>query len=166
MKKILYWIIGIISGIVLFLVGFLWRQPQINKLRKKVESLQKDNSKLVALCENQQNQFRELLVQHKTFKVFVFKKKAHTEKLQANLVLQYALKEYVILLLKRVKYQQELEKPEIRFFNIMEKVVEGKEISTTDKANIHVFIMEIYKKEIENLKECEFDSVMKELEIA
>lgn len=166
MKKILYWIIGIISGILMFLTGFLWRQPKINKLKKEVESLQKDNSKLISLCEQQQEQFRELLVQHKAFKVFAFKKKAHTEKLHANLVLQYAIKEYVSLLVKRVKHQQELEKSEIRFFNIMEKVVEGKDVSTTDKANMRDFIMARHKAEIKSLKECNFEAMMKELETA
>ena len=166
MKKIIYCIIGGLSGILLFLTGFLWQQPKINKLKKQVDALQKDNSKLLSMCEEQQVRFKELLIQHKAFKVFSFKKKAHTEKLHANLVLQYALNEYMLILIKRVKYQQELEKEEIRFFTIMEKVIEGKKISTTDKANIHEFVMIKHKSEIKKLKECDFTPVMKELETA
>lgn len=166
MKKIIYWIIGGLSGILLFLTGFLWQQPKINKLKKQVDALQKDNSKLLSMCEEQQEKFKELLIQHKAFKVFSFRKKAHTEKLYANLVLQYALHDYMLILIKRVKYQQELEKEEIRFFTIMEKVIEGKKISTTDKANIHEFVMIKHKSEIKKLKECDFTLVMKELETA
>ena len=41
MKKAIYWIIGGLIALGSFLLGFLIRQPQINKLKKQVELLQK-----------------------------------------------------------------------------------------------------------------------------
>ena len=167
MKRILYWIITSLAAIGMFFTGFLWRQPKINKLKKQIESLQKDNGKLLDICQNQQTKFRELLVQHKALKAFNFKKKAKSEsQLHETLVMQYALKEYIAILLKRVKYQQELEKEEIRFFNIMEKFIDGKKITTTDKVNMTDFVVSKHKSDIKKLKECDFDLIMNELQTA
>ena len=107
MKKAMYWIIGGLIGIGSFLLGFLIRQPQINKLKKQVELLQKDNSKLIGLIEARQAEYKELLVQHKALKALQHRKKAASKELLAeNLVMQYAIREYLSLLLKRVKYER------------------------------------------------------------
>ena len=137
MKKALYWIVGGLIAVFSFLLGFLIRQPQINKLKKQVELLQKDNSKLIALIENKQNEFKELLVQHKALKALQHRKRVASKELLAeNLVMQYAIREYLSLLLKRVKYEQELTKEEILFFDSFEKVIDGKKLSTADKVKI------------------------------
>lgn len=165
MKKTLYWIVGGLIAFSTFLLGFLIRQPQINKLKKQVELLQKDNSKLITLIENKQAEFKELLVQHKALKALQHRKKAATKELIAeNLVMQYAIREYLSLLLKRVKYDQELTKEEILFFDSFEKVIDGKKLSTADKVKIRDHIMTQYPAEIKKLMPCEYAEVLDELD--
>lgn len=165
MKKTLYWIVGGLVAFSSFLLGFLIRQPQINKLKKQVELLQKDNSKLIALIENKQAEFKELLVQHKALKALQHRKKAATKELIAeNLVMQYAIREYLSLLLKRVKCDQELTKEEILFFDSFEKVIDGKKLSTADKVKIRDHIMTRYPTEIKKLMPCEYAEVLDELD--
>lgn len=165
MKKALYWIVGGLIAVFSFLLGFLIRQPQINKLKKQVELLQKDNSKLIALIENKQNEFKELLLQHKALKALQHRKRAASKELLAeNLVMQYAIREYLSLLLKRVKYEQELTKEEILFFDSFEKVIDGKKLSTADKVKIRDHIMAQYSMEIKKHIPCEYAEVLDELD--
>ncbi len=164
MKKLIYGIISVLLMICSFLLGFLIRQPKINKLKKQVELLQKDNSRLIAIAEKQQTEFRELLVQHKALKALQFRKKsAVKEQITENLAMQYAIREYLNLLLKSVKYEYKLEKEEILFFNAFEKFIDGKKLSTSDKVKIRDHIMEHYGSEVKQLKECEYASVLEEL---
>ena len=164
MRKIVYWVLGILSGAGLFLFGFLIRQPQINRLKKQMEFLQKDSSRLQELCQRQQNDFRNLLVQHKALKAFNFKKKSVSkDNLQDNLVLQYAIKEYLELLVKRVRYGQELRKDEIAFFNASENLIEGKKLSTSDKVKIKDYILERHSVDINGLQECDYTTIFQEM---
>lgn len=165
MKKPLCWIIGGLSAISIFLFGFLIRQPQINKLRKQVELLHKDNSRLLKLCKTLQNDYRELFIQHKSLKVYqLMKKNASMEKLKENLIMQYALNSYMELLRKRVKYEQELTKSEIVFFNAIENFIDGKKLSTGDKIKIRDFILGRYSDEINSLRECDYKAILQELD--
>lgn len=165
MKKAIYWIVGGLIAIGSFLLGFLIPQPQINKLKKQVELLQKDNSKLIGLIEARQAEYKELLVQHKALKALQHRKKAASkEMLTENLVMQYAIREYLSLLLKRVKYERELTKTEILFFNAFEKVIDGKKLSTSDKVKIRDHIMATYPAEIKKLMPCEYSEVLDEID--
>lgn len=164
MKKISYWIIGLFSAIGMFLLGFLIRQPQINKLNKRVEHLLEDNNRLQGLCETYQNNFRELLIQHKALKIYnLIKKNASIEKISENLIMQYALNSYMELVLKRVKYEQKLTKSEIAFFNAFENFIDGKKLSIGDKTKIRNFILGRYSAEIKSRKECDYTVILQEL---
>lgn len=167
MKKLLYSILAALIGLGAFLAGILIRQPRINKLKKQVETLQKDNSRLISLCESKQNEYRELLVQHKALKAFQFRKKAVLhDKMVESISMQYAIKDYVSLLIKRVKHEQELSKEEIMFFNAFEKVIDGKTISINDKVKILSYVKAQHETEIKQLKDCDFASILNELEDA
>ena len=164
MKKIIYWILGLLGAIGGFLFGFLLRQPGINKLKKQIVLLQKDNGRLLDLCQSQHEEFCNLLVQHKALKAFSFRKKASSkEKLRENLILQYAIKAYIELLLIRVKHEQELSKSEISFFNAFDNVIDGKKLSTSNMAKIRDFVLEHQSTEIDSLKECDYTLVFQEL---
>ena len=52
MKKLIYWIIGLLIGLFGFIAGALIRQPQINKLKEQVKLLQKDNRRF---CRTQEH---------------------------------------------------------------------------------------------------------------
>jgi hypothetical protein len=164
MKKLTYWILGGLITALAFLTGFLIRQPKVNKLKKQVERLQNDNGNLLNLYQSQQAKFRELLVQHKALKALNFRKKtASKEKLEENLIWQYAIKDYLKLLFKRGKHEQELEKAEIKFFNAFEQVIDGKKISTSDKVKIREYVLHRHSGEIKALKECDCSAVFQEL---
>ena len=164
MKNIVKWLLGILAGIGIFFAGFMARQPQINKLKKQVEKLQKDNKKLIELIESKQSAYRELLVQHKALKALQHKKKAESkEQLESNLIYQYAIREYLELLLKRVKYEKELAKEEIVFFDTFEKAIDGKELKAIDFAKVRDYVMDKNSLSIKKLKECDYTAVLNEL---
>lgn len=165
MKKIICGIISFFLMVGGFLAGFLTQQPKINNLKKQVELLQKDSRKLEAMISDQQRKFQELRIQHKAFKALQFRKKSEIkEQMTENLVFQYAIKEYLTLLLKNGRDGQKLEKDEITFFESFEKIIDGKNISTSDKVKIRDYIMEHHGCEIKQLKECEYTEIMAELQ--
>ena len=164
MKKLVYAIIAALIAIGSFFAGFLIRQPKINKLKKQIEMLQQDNSKLIKLIDENRKKYQELLVQHKALKALQFRKKSELkDQLAESLIMQYAIREYLILLLKSGKYNNKLEKNEVIFFNAFEKIIDGKKISTSDKVKIRDHITEKYKAEIKGLKECECATVFADL---
>lgn len=165
MKKITYGIIGFFLMLGGFFAGFLIRQPKINKLKKQVELLQKDNRKLIDMITDKQQIYQELLIQHKALKALQFRKKSEIkEQMTENLVIQYAIRAYLTLLLKSGRYEQKLDKDEIVFLKAFEKVIDGKKLSSSDKVKIHDYIMEHYGHEIKQLKQCEYAAVMAELQ--
>ena len=48
----------------------------------------------------------------------------------------------------------------------MEKFIDGKKITTTDKVNMTDFVVSKHKSDIKKLKECDFDLIMNELQTA
>ena len=165
MKKITYGIIGFFLMLGGFLTGFLIRQPKINKLKKQVELLQKDNRKLIEMITNKQQIYQELLIQHKALKALQFRKKSEIkEQMTENLVMQYAIRAYLTLLMKSGRYDKKLDKDEVVFFKAFEKVIDGKKLSTSDKVKIRDYIMEHHGHEIKQLKQCEYAVVMAELQ--
>ncbi len=161
MKRLTNWIIGVLSAGLLILFGCLIRQPKMNRLKKQLELLQKDNGKLQILINSQKKEFRELLVQHKTLKAFsLIKRTSSKDRITENLVMQYGLKAYVDLLLKRVKCEQKLTKSEISFFCAYERFINGNSLSTLDKEKIKKYILEHYATDIKNLKECDDATIL------
>lgn len=164
MNKLSNWIAGILIAVGGILVGFFIRQPKINKLRKQIESLQKNNQRLLDIHEQQQSDFRKLLAQHKALKAHSLGKKKRSDKmLQENLELQYAELDYLELLLKRVKFEHKMSREEKSFFKAYEKVVNGKNISTSTMIIIRGFTRERHSDEIKNHQECDLSAVMQEL---
>ena len=165
MKKISRWIIGVLGAIVFFLFGFFIRQPQINKLKEQVKILQKDMSRLYNLCEKQHTEYRDLLVQHKALKALQFKKKSSLkEQLAENLVMQYAIWDYVALLIKSVKSGQKMSKEEASFFWAFEKLINGEKVTPSDMAKISNYTKPRHESEIKDFRECDYGSLFMELQ--
>lgn len=78
--------------------------------------------------------------------------------------MQYAIRAYLTSLLKNGRYEKPLEKDEIVFFKAFEKVIDGKKLSTSDKAKIRDYIMEKHGREIKKLRECKYAPVLEELQ--
>lgn len=165
MKKFKYAIIAFFSMLGGFIFGILIQQPKVNNLKKQIELLQQDNRKLIAMINDKQQSFQELLIQHKALKALQFRKKSEIkEQMTENLVMQYAISAYLTLLLKSGRYEQKLEQDETRFFKAFEKVIDGKNLSTNDKMIIHNYIMQHHGREINQFKECEYTAIMEELQ--
>ena len=148
-----------------FITGFLIRQPKINKLKKQVELLQKDSRRLIEMITEMRQDYNELLVQHKALKALQFRKKSTIkEQMTENLVMQYAIRSYLKLLIKNGRYETPLEKDEIVFFKAFEKVIDGKKLSPGDKVKIRDYIMEHHNQEIKQQKECEYTTILEELQ--
>ena len=164
MKKLADWIIALIALLSGIVIGVLAMQPKVNKLKKQVAALQKNNAQLLARCDQLQVEFRELLVQHKALKALHFKKKADSKgRLQENLMMQYAIRDYLELLLKRVKTQQKFERDEKVFFKAFEGVIEGAALSGSDKAHVKEYVLAHHKGEIDALRECDFTLTLQAL---
>ena len=165
MKKLYYALIGALIAIASFITGFLIRQPKINKLKKQLELLQSDNHKLLDMVNEKKKEYQELHVQHMALKALQFRKKsASKERIVENLIMQYAIHAYLTLLIKSGRYEKELCKDEIIFFNAFEKVINGKKLSSGDKVKIRDYVMDCYSAEIKKLNECEFAGILGELQ--
>lgn len=164
MNKLKDWICVILATFAGFFACFLIMQPKVNKLKKQVAVLQENNAQLLARCNHLQEEFRELLVQHKALKALQFKKKADSKgRLQENLMMQYAIRDYLELLLKRVKTQQKFDNGEKTFYKAFEGVIEGAPLSGTDKAHVKEYVLAHHKGEIDALRECDFTLTLQAL---
>ena len=133
MKKLLQVIWMPIAGLGLFFAGFFIRQPKINKLKKQISRLEREFRNQTDLNSKLQGEFEELFIQYKALRVIdIMKKTESKEKIKGNLIMQYALREYLELLIRRVKKKEELEKEEIQFLDAFEDVVNGKQLSSGD----------------------------------
>ena len=154
-------ILVLVMGLMLTLTGCGFA----SKAQKLVDQFKNGEELTIEMITDKQQNYQELLVQHKALKALQFRKKsAVKEQMIENLVMQYAIRAYLGLLLKNGRYEKPLEKDEIVFFKAFEKVVDGKKLSTSDKVKIRDYIMEHYRCEIKQLRECDYASVLNELQ--
>ena len=164
MKRLTAAILALFTAIACFFAGFLVRQPSINKLKKQVKRLQAENKRLTDLQLTLSKELSDLLAQVKALKVFDFKHRADcNEKIRQNLTFQYALFEYLRLLLDRVRDQIEMSDEEMKFFKAYEKVIDGKNLGNGDKDTIQNYITSKYATEIKQQKECNLSQAIEML---
>jgi len=164
MNKLRDWLGVIIGALFGGIACLLIMQPKVNKLKKQVAALQKNNAQLLARCDQLQKEFQELFVQHKALKALHFKKKADSKgRLQENLMMQYAIRDYLELLLKRVKTQQKFDGNEKAFFKAFEGVIEGAVLTGSDKTRVKEYVMTHHKAEIDALRVCDFAPTLQAL---
>ena len=157
MNKIIKWLgYGLIGagGIV---TGLLARQPKINKLTKQVKTLQQQLSTLQEKMHAYQDSFDNLLIKYKGLKILQLKKKAeYHDKLKDNLMLQYGIKDYIIILFESSKNQRKLTNLEKVFYKSFDDVIEGKELGESTFANIKKYVLNNHENEITALKPCDY----------
>ena len=165
MKRIIFALIALLSAIGGFLIGFLIRQPKINKLKKHIEKLQKEIGRLQHDNQKYHDDFQNALLHLKSLKAINnIKRKKAKENAAGILIFQYGMKDYLLLLLHMLKTGAKVETIDIRFFNTFDKVIEGKVISDKDKEIIRDYIISRHKTEIENLQECDCSVIINEIE--
>ena len=165
MNKILSIVVLIASTLAALFTGILIRQPKINKLKKQVQSLQAKNIQLYEMREQQQQQINEMFIEYQAFKIGHHKEKLKCkENIKGLLVYQYASKEYLTLLIDRVKNNKKIDKDALPFFSAFEQFIDGKDVSEKDAEIIKDFIVNKYGSEIEKLKECDYGYLLEEIE--
>jgi len=165
MNKIVSIIILIFSSIAGILVGMFIRQPKINKLKKQVQSLQEKNTQIYNMREQQQQQLNEMFIKYQAFKIGHRKDKLKCkENIKGLLVYQYASKEYLTILIDRVKNNKKIEKEALPFFNAFEQFIDGKDVTKKDGKIIKAYITKKYGTEIDELKECDYGYLIDEME--
>ena len=146
-------------------VGALSRQPEINSLQAQVRKLQSEVERLQNVIRMQDRQIKQLLVQYKGLKAYQFNARNKARNYtRGALIFQYAYKEYLELLMHSVDTGMvKLSQEETIFFNIFDKVIEGQNVSDSEKEAIKEYILYRYKTRIDNLQECDCNSMVERL---
>lgn len=156
--------IGVLTGIGGTILGALLRQPEINKLKKQVRKLQKEIERLQINQRAQDEQIKELIIKYKALKIFQFrKKKEGRENIRGLLLYQYGTYDYLDLLIGTVKGEKEMKREDILFYNMFDKVIEGKSISEKEKAAIKEYVMNKHWFEISMMKTYDITDKFEEL---
>lgn len=162
LKEIIW---GVVFALLGLFTGLLLRQPQVNKLKKQVKTNVADNGRLVTLNETIQKDYSELLLKVKAHRAFFLVNKKTTGSLTENLTLQYSLFDYLSILMKRIRAGEKLEKDELRFLNAFEKVVNGDELSSSDKKTIKDYTTKRHEKEIKQQMPCNCNPLLENLKL-
>lgn len=144
-----------------FIMGALFRQPEINRLKRQVKKLQDEIERLTQIIETQSQQIRALKRDYKSLRAYQYLEKERIRsKTRGALIHQYAYKEYISLCC-RLAAKESISESERLFFNTYENLLHG--IETEEKA-IEVlknYIATKYKKEINSFIEVKADEVLK-----
>ena len=151
-----------------FLGGALSRQPEINKLKKQVKTLQAEIVKLQLVIKEQDRQINELKIRYNTLKAYQFTEKAKQKsKVKGALMFQYCFKEYVELLVAQTKSTgYTMKEEEGIFFNIFEKLMNNEEIDVEAKMYLREYIHYKYSDRINSLQEVNMDNLVEKVELA
>lgn len=151
--KVMIATIGSLGGAI---VGVLLRQPEINKLKKQIKKLQVEIKRLQVLREEQDHQINELLIRYKSLRVYQFISKLNVRKnIRGQLILQYATKDYLELLIKRVSGEYVVTKEDTVFCNIFSKIIDGETVTDEEKQAVKEYITFKHNREIKSLQECD-----------
>lgn len=129
-----------------FTSGVLVRQPEINRLRKQVKQLQKTNSKLNKMIEEQYRQVEKLRYQNKTLYFYqLIEKHKNKAMYRGELLKLYAIKEYLDLLYIQLVSEKDMDENEIKFFEAFDVFIENqRKISDKDMEYVKKYIISKY----------------------
>ncbi len=157
--------IGGLAGVSGGIIGALSRQPEINNLKKQIKKLQKEVERLQNIRKEQDEQLSMLLVKYKALKVYQFKKRAEErDNIRGIIIYQYGLYDYLTLLLNTAKGSVELQKDDTIFFNIFDKMIEGKKISDEEMDTMKKYITFKHKSDIRRMRQCNIDNLVFDLQ--
>ncbi len=154
------------SGLAGFVAGALSRQPEINELKKQVKSLQKEVERLQAVISVQNQQINELKIRYTALKGWQFvERNKQRGYIKGSLVYEYALKEYIGMLIEAdTDNQVNLNKSEVQFYNAFGKILNKGEINTSNRSAVIEYIKGKYGREINSFIEPNMDSIVDYLE--
>lgn len=155
-------ILGAGAGLV---AGVLIRQPEINKLKKQVKSLQRQVGALQEAVKAQNEEIAALLLKLKSLKIYqVVKKHEVKNEIREALLVQYASKDYLQLVLECARGAYQMDKEDIRFYNAYNKLLAEKKLSQKEQSCIDEYVQEHHQAELSSLQECDIQPVLDEIE--
>lgn len=172
MKVLINWIIKHVDKLIIAIgalvggtiLGSLFRQPQVNRLKKQIKRLQDGYEDIEKLYLSYNDTFNDILIQYKGMKALELKKKAETKKkLTECLIYQYGTKDYLNILFDMIKKDKKISSNERDFFFSFDAVIEGRDISKKDMEIIKNFIESQHENEIKNMIPCDCNFEFKEL---
>lgn len=147
-----------------FIAGALSRQPEINRLKQQVRTLQAEIVRLQGIVQEQDRQVNELKIRYKQLKAFQFsERERQAATARGAIIHQYCFVEYVDLLCAQTRGHT-LTTAETRFFNIYEGLLENNEFTTEAVLELRDFIMSKYGNQIKNLIAVDSSRIFRELE--
>ena len=144
-----------------YIAGALSRQPEINELKQQVRSLQKEERRLHSLIEKQAEQIKVLTVRYEALRGWDFlEKRKQKDYLRGSLMYQYALKEYLEMLIDADQTDCiSLNESEVKFYNAFGKILNMGEITDKDRSLVFKYITEKYGTEIKRFEEPSFQTI-------
>ncbi len=149
----------IISSLILTSLGViggaLLRQPEINRLKKDIENLKKEYADLEKKLETQDNQIRELKIRYLTLKGWQFLQKFKERRyMRGCIIYEYALKEYIPILKKAERTENlNMDTKESLFYAAFDRILNKGVMKDKDRSSVMNYILEKYKKDINNYQE-------------
>lgn len=134
-------------------LGILIRQPEINKLKKQVRALQKDNSRVKELMRRQQESYEEMLVEYSSIRFYhILVRRKIKQSIRGEIVVGYELKEYVDLLLRAINEGgiNNFSDKEKEFFEISTQLIENRNLKISEESEKFMsdYIIKKYKTKI------------------
>lgn len=153
---------GIAAGS--FVVGALFRQPEINRLKKQVRILQQEIKRLQRIIEEQNRQICELQTRYKALKGYQFVERAKLAgRTRGALIHQYAYKEWLELTCGQASGES-MSEDETEFFNTYEAVLHGGDVPKENLVKMKEFIQNRYDYEIKHFVPIETRKVLETVE--
>ena len=162
-------LVGGLAGSGGFIAGFLSRQPEINRLHKQVKQLQDENSALRKMLDEQKEKIEEQQNELRAYKFFNYiKKRQKKMALRRELIIQYAMKEYLEILIEkdanRKNKDYKLSEEKEKFFDLMDKYIDNGDKGDDDKEEklfLDQYVWDKYKEEIKSCKTWDYKESLK-----
>lgn len=162
--KLLGIMVSLLSAAAGCVIGALSRQPEINKLKKRIKQLQKEVERLQELCRTQDEQLNVLMLKYKALKIFQFSKKNEARtNIRGVLVYQYAVHDYLTLLLMASR-KEKLKEEDVIFYNIFDKVIEGQEVCDEERNALKEYITYRHTSELRGLRLCDNTGLIQQIQ--
>lgn len=144
------------------IVGALSRQPEVNRLKKQVKTLQAEVERLHKLIDEQDRQIKSLKMQVSGLKGY--QRTQALGRTKGAVMQQYAFKEYIDLCCEQAKDKIITEK-EKTFFNIYENMINGIKVNVEAKVFLKEYLFNRYGHQIEKLITLDLYEIINRLEV-
>lgn len=154
--KLVKALIGVFAGMGGVVFGALARQPEINKLHKQVKRLQSKVDQLEAAASEQNEEIADLLVKYEALRIWQFSQRSELrDRVRESLVFQYAVADYLDLLVDCVRGGRKMDEGELGFYRAFAKTLSGKKTSDREKEQIKTYVVSRHGLQISQMRPCD-----------